>query len=261
MNGIFTPQYELTLTLNSYGERYVADQIQPYHELDLTLLGPNLPHTWESSGRYDEAASHKVYVLWFDQALAQQIGQVFVEFDSLEPLLRGSHQGLFFPPETAQALLPLFEQLDQASAQRRLTLLLEILSHLCEGEVPVSLGVAGAEPGVEIDSREQQVLSRLLETLHAGYTQPLQLGELAQQMGMSESTLTRFFRRHMGQGVNKYLTRVRLGRACSLLSRTDLSVQLVGQQAGFPNQANFNRLFRKYKQMTPREFRTRFKRD
>ncbi len=102
-------------------------------------------------------------------------------------------------------------------------------------------------------------MSQLLERIHAHYTQPLTLSELAQDVGMSESTLTRFFKRLMGQGVNRYITQVRIGKACSLLIRTDFPVSLVAQQAGFTNQANFNRLFLKYKQMTPREFRQRFK--
>ena len=49
----YHPEFELTLTLNSRGQRYIGDSIANYDDGDLVLLGPNLPHTWCSSERLD----------------------------------------------------------------------------------------------------------------------------------------------------------------------------------------------------------------
>jgi hypothetical protein len=38
------PEYELTLTLNSRGQRFVGDAIGDYGDADLVLVGPNLPN-------------------------------------------------------------------------------------------------------------------------------------------------------------------------------------------------------------------------
>ncbi len=86
------------------------------------------------------------------------------------------------------------------------------------------------------------------------------LSQIAQHVGMSESTLNRFFHRLMGQSVSQYLIDVRLARACSLLISTDLSIAILSNRAGFQNLSNFNRLFRKNKQTTPKEFRKRYQR-
>lgn len=255
----FHPEYELTLTLNSAGERYIGDHISEYHHADLTLVGPNIPHTWQSQTHPDPALPQKVYVLWFDQGWIDNLMRCFPEFSALDTLFNQARHGVAFSAGCALSLLPLFQQLDEASAARRSTLLLSVLAILAEEQDVQTLGVQGGRIQSESSGREQRLLSKLLEQIHARYTQPLTLHELAQVVGMSESTLLRFFKRLMGQGVNRYITRVRLGKACSLLIRTDLPISLVAEQAGFVNQANFNRLFLKYKQLTPRCFRQRFK--
>ena len=45
----YNSEYELTLTLNSRGQRFVGDSIAPYEDGDLVLIGPKIPHTWCSS--------------------------------------------------------------------------------------------------------------------------------------------------------------------------------------------------------------------
>ncbi|NAX20897.1 AraC family transcriptional regulator [Vibrio sp. V39_P1S14PM300] len=255
----FHPEYELTLTLNSCGERYIGDQITAYGDADLTLLGPNIPHTWQSNRVLDAEHPHTVYVLWFDQQWVNAVCQLFPEYRALQRLTTDASRGLHFPPQLVNELLPQFIALESASSARRLTLLLQILdalSHCGEYELLCS-GQEGTM--VESDQREQRQLSLLLEQIHEGYTESLLLEDLAQVVAMSESTLTRFFRRMMGMGVNQYITQVRLGKACSLLIRSDWPVSVIAQQSGFVNQANFNRLFKKYKQMTPGGFRRKFR--
>src|SRR5262245_45670040 len=54
----YHPEFELTLTLNSRGQRYIGDSVADYDDGDLVLLGPSLPHTWCSAERLDPAEPH-----------------------------------------------------------------------------------------------------------------------------------------------------------------------------------------------------------
>ncbi|MGV5564382.1 cupin domain-containing protein, partial [Burkholderia pseudomallei] len=60
------PEYELTLTLNSLGKRFVGDHVADYAGDDLVLVPPNLPHTWVSDERLDPGEPLVALVLWFD---------------------------------------------------------------------------------------------------------------------------------------------------------------------------------------------------
>ena len=57
------PEFELTLTLNSVGQRFIGDHIGEYGDGDLVLIGPNLPHTWASRAKRDAALPHVARVM------------------------------------------------------------------------------------------------------------------------------------------------------------------------------------------------------
>ncbi len=130
----FHPEYELTLTLNSHGERYIDNCIDLYCDWDLTLLGPNIPHTWHSKSKVNEDKPHKVYVLWFDGQWVEKLSHTFPEYSQVSALAQLAHQGVQFSKTLAKELSPLFSELDQSPAARRLTLFLQILERLmvCE---------------------------------------------------------------------------------------------------------------------------------
>ena len=56
------PEFELTLTLNSRGHRYVGDDVEPYDNGDLVLIGPGIPHSWHSHEAVDP--QHGLMSLW-----------------------------------------------------------------------------------------------------------------------------------------------------------------------------------------------------
>src|SRR5688572_15167349 len=71
------PEYELTLTLNSRGQRFIGDHIGAYDDGDLVLVGPNLPHTWASREKIAEGEPHVALVMWFLPEWAAPLGAVF----------------------------------------------------------------------------------------------------------------------------------------------------------------------------------------
>ena len=56
-------------------------------------------------------------------------------------------------------------------------------------------------------------------------------------------------------GVNDYLCKLRVGHACLLLVETDLPISVIAARVGFFNLSNFNRSFRKIRQIAPMKLR------
>jgi AraC-like DNA-binding protein len=83
----------------------------------------------------------------------------------------------------------------------------------------------------------------------------LTLSTTARQAYMSPSGFSRFFHKWMGRTFAAYVTELRIASACQALLESDQSIAEVCFASGFRNLSNFNRQFRAFKGMSPREFR------
>lgn len=84
------------------------------------------------------------------------------------------------------------------------------------------------------------------------------LKELAQAAGLSESYLSKLFRREMGVTVSQYISRKRIEAAENLLKYSDFSCVEISNYLCFNSESYFIQVFKSYTKMTPREYRNKF---
>ncbi|WP_339861091.1 AraC family transcriptional regulator [Thalassospira alkalitolerans] len=269
----FHPEYELTLTLGSQGQRYVGDHIGQYGDDDLVLLGPNLPHTWHSANaaplgnvKIDMGACdadpqnqaddgvHQAFVFWFTADWINSVCASMPELARLKPVLAGARRGMKFDSATARRVARFTPRFDQGDPADQLLLLIEVLRALLDATQLTPLASDRFDATVP-DYHEATRLGRVLDLLHSRYVEQIGSAEIASLTGMSERTLRRFFKRHIGSSVQDYLMGLRLGRAVSLLLSSDLPIYRVAEEAGFQNLSHFNRQFSRHRGMPPSRFR------
>lgn len=250
------PEYELTLTLNSRGQRFIGDHVGEYEHGDLVLVGPNLPHTWASRAKIDQTNPHVALVIWFRQEWIDSFVGSSVELAPILRLFANAGPGLSFGPAVGLAMQESFEHMVLMEPANRLITTLGILIHLAELKNVVTLSSAAIPVTTESRSR----IDRVLQYLHQAYSQPIRMGRLAELAALSESGLHRMFAKHTRTSVSAYLRRLRIGDACSRLSGTDLPIAQIAADVGYDSLANFNRQFRSLRGMTPRDYRASFRR-
>jgi len=96
-----------------------------------------------------------------------------------------------------------------------------------------------------------RVNSRVLPRLD----RPLNVKQLAQELGNSESHLRAKFRRITGHSLGRHLRHLRIQKACSLLQSTALSVGEIAEQCGFDSVYSFSRTFKVECGVSPRAYR------
>jgi len=98
-------------------------------------------------------------------------------------------------------------------------------------------------------------LRQVIEFIHAHIDQPISLTQLASVAALSPFHFHREFKRSTGLTPGKYILEVRIKRAETLLSDTDLPLAQVAVQVGFADQSHFTVAFRRATSMTPRTYR------
>ncbi|WP_343314397.1 AraC family transcriptional regulator [Brucella sp. BE17] len=248
------PEYELTLTLNSRGQRFIGNHVSSYDHGDLVLIGPNLPHTWASREKIDANEPHIALVFWFRREWIETLAAGSVEFTSVIRLIRDAVTGLAFDGALGHALSADFQAMFSRTPTQRLIALLEIVVRLAESKRhPLSTIVPQDVEG------DRSRIDRVLAYLHRHYNQPIRIGQIAEVAALSESGLHRMFRRHTQASISDYLISLRIGEACARLSATSQPIQHIAADIGYASLANFNRQFKALRDMTPREYRAMFR--
>jgi len=251
----YNSEYELTLTLNSRGQRFVGDSMAPYDDGDLVLIGPRIPHTWCSSSDAGLGPVHQALVLWLSEGFVQSLIRSHLELRPIQHLLEKSSRAIEFSPAIrAKARSIICAMLSQA-AEDRLPALLQLLLLLSRDAASQPLTSSAAE--IPFDLAEERI-GRVLSYLHQHYQDQNAVQKLSRIAALSRSSLHRLFKLHTGTTITEYVSRLRIGNACALLINTQRSISLIADDVGYRNLANFNRQFKAFKSTTPRQFRSAF---
>jgi AraC-like DNA-binding protein len=169
------------------------------------------------------------------------------------PLLERARSGIEFfglQEEAQQA----FERIRASRGLQRLALFWDFMSRLA---CWTDLRELRAAP-VARDEGEEDALARIeavVQHVAAHRAQPLALPALARRFGMSDSRLSRFFRRATGQTLSDFVNSLRIAQACRLLHETDHYTGRIAREVGYRSVAAFNRRFVAVTGVTPTAYR------
>ncbi len=107
----------------------------------------------------------------------------------------------------------------------------------------------GAPPG------RKDPIENAIAHMHGRFSENIAFPELAESVGLSTGYFYRLFRKHTGRTPSDYLADVRVERASRLLRMTDLKICEISRNVGYQDQLYFSRVFKKFKGVSPKEFR------
>lgn len=245
--------YELHLIIASTGKVFVGDHVGRFSPGHLVLTGPRLPHNWISQTEPGEEIELRDLVIQFRMDLLPKMAGLAPELVSILPLLERARHGVEFLSVDMDWAQSIFQSVRDISGPSRIAKLIELLHHLSEENNYALLSTLAIRS--RADQASQDKIEQVTQYISENFSREITLGEMAKMVAMNDSAFSRFFAKATGNSFNRFVNRVRISKACELLSETETPITTICYETGFNNIANFNRRFRELKENTPREYR------
>lgn len=244
---------EVHLIRNAEGICYVGDHIGHFVPGDFYLIGSELPHNWVTPLGERQVIVGRDVVLQFDEDRLRNASAFIPEMARIERLLTLARRGMVFHGAARKDGAALLEEIGQCSGLRRFAKLLELLHLLSRTKDFTTLSSGGFSP--KLDERANRILAKVFQHLAENFANNVRLSVVARLAGMTETSFSRFFKEKTGNTFTRHITALRTGKACELLSRTDMPITEISGEVGYDNLSNFNRAFLAVQGMTPSQYR------
>ncbi|CAL1521525.1 AraC family transcriptional regulator [Chitinophaga sp. MM2321] len=246
-------EFELNFIQHAKGaKRIIGDHMEDIEALELVLVGPNLQHGWFTN-KHDGGIIKEITIQFhrdlFDEKFLQRNQMHFIK-----NMFERSLRGILFSKETTQQILPRLVQLPH---KQGFDSVLELMSILHDLSISRNLRILSDSTfrNLETISYNSRRVEKIMTYLNANFDKNISLNEAAKLAAMTDVAFSRFFKAKIGKTFVDTLIEIRLGHASRLLIETTNTVNEIAYKCGFNNISNFNRIFKKKKDCTPKEFR------
>lgn len=249
-------EFELNFIDNAKGiKRVIGDHIDEIDDVELVLVGPNLQHGWFNhkckSKEFTEVTIQFHRDLFDDKFLQRN------QMNLIRSMFEKSLRGILFSKETIAAIKPRLLSLTKKHGFDSVLELISILHDLSASRNMKTLSDLSFKNAESINYGSRRV-EKIMNYLNNNFGKNITLAEGAELVSMSEVAFSRFFKQRTGKTFIDTLNEIRLGNASRMLIDTTHGINEIAFKCGFNNISNFNRIFKKKKDCTPKEFRQEY---
>jgi AraC-like DNA-binding protein len=242
----YHPELELTLILKGQGTRFIGDSIRPFNDLDLVLVGSNIPHHWVGKSTKEDQIA---YVFQFSKALFSP----FYECSELLTLFNRAQRGLHFKdvPEQLVKDIKAFENYNPIGRLSALINLMGKLLHHSSVDLLVS-----SDYKVRLEKTSSQLkFTRINNYILENINKKMTIQEVSDIAHMVPQSFCRWFKQHSGHSFISFVNITRIEFACQLMLTKELPIQDIAFSSGFDSISHFNRTFKRIKTLSPSAFK------
>lgn len=102
---------------------------------------------------------------------------------------------------------------------------------------------------------ENGYIRKSIELIEMNYSSTIRINEIADSLGLSRKYFSKLFKKEVGSSPMEFLLNFRLNKACELMSLPHLNIGEISRSVGYDDQLLFSRTFKKFKGMSPSEYR------
>ena len=244
------PETQLSLILRGSGTLFCGNAVVPYQAYSLVCIYGSQPHLFRSDPESEEGCE-RISVFFLRSWLNEMI-KLTPELNQLGAHFNNEGTGWIISDLDLSLIHP-FDRLLQLNSVQLLQGFLEVLRRTSRFS-PTLLG--SSSPLGNYSGRDSDRMSQIVEYTMNHYKESIYLEEVAGKIAMTPSSFCKYFKKRTGKSYFHFLNEIRCEAARNLLAQDmEMSMPQVADSSGFNSIANFNRQFKKYQGMSPRDYR------
>ncbi|GAB2537864.1 AraC family transcriptional regulator [Spirosoma aerophilum] len=252
----FHHECQLTYIVASSGQRIVGDNVEYFEHGELVFLGSGVPHVWYNDKKYFEGSEQlraHTLALYIDPDQLVDSLAGFGGKKALEQWLANSRRGIVYAGAVKTELINRFKALFRQEGMGKLVAFLHLLNGLMEATDCRFL--SSPEYVNSYSENDQQRMERLFQFIIANFRRDIPLSEIAALANMNEFSFCRYFKSRTQKPFVQFVNELRIGYACKLMQERKHTIDVLATESGFNSITHFNRLFKRTKGLTPRDYR------
>ena len=234
----------------------MGDCIERFSDGDVILFGPNLPHYMRSDDAYhcgNPLLRVQGTIIQFEENFMQYSFDHYPQFHQIRLLLKEAKRGVVFHTADDSPARDMVSAFPKLKGFGQITGLLDLLQGLSVSSPKKML----ASPFYyeKFPTAGNKRIDKIISFINSNYTRSLKLDEIAEMANMNSSAFCRFFKEVTEKTFLQYVTDMRIGYACKLLTIGDMEISQIAVECGFDSISHFNRTFKQLTGLTPTQYR------
>lgn len=113
----------------------------------------------------------------------------------------------------------------------------------------------------DLGDRYTESVSKMLDYINTNYMQDISLDDMAETVSLHPNYASSLFKKEIGTSFIQYLNSYRILKAKAFIKRnSELSLEKIAEMVGYDNSGHFIKVFKKYCNITPGEYRNKLNR-
>jgi AraC-like DNA-binding protein len=248
-------EFELTLVLGGSGIRFVGSNISQFGNCDLVLTAPGLPHSWMFNYTNQNGTGHSIQIITI-QFNRHIVGEQLLqrkEFKDINNLLSRAEYGILFNAQISKFISQKILQLKLEFDFDTFLSILDILNKLANTDDYQELCRNDFDFRGKFEEADK--FESVFNHIQSNFLSKIKISEVASIIGLNDSAFSHYFKKRTHYSFTDFINELRLNHATQLMLSQNKNIADICFESGFNNLSNFNRMFKKWKGITPLQYR------
>ncbi|MBC9933528.1 AraC family transcriptional regulator [Chitinophaga qingshengii] len=252
----FHKECQLVHVVESAGRRIIGDNVEYFESGELVFVGSNVPHVWYNEASYfgnKKQLQARSMVINIEPSLLKECFSLFGNLSQLESWMHTAQRSIQFYGPCKDNIVTLMKRMLTEQGIRQSSSFMELIVLLTEAKEHRLLTSKNYENLFK--DKDQTRMEAVFKHIFRHFRREIPLTEIAAVASMNTYSFCRFFKSRTQQSFVDFVNELRISYACRLIQEKEMNMSELASMAGFNHTTHFNRLFKRKKGLTPKEYR------